>query len=137
MQGVDWTGLEQERQTGWHRRLHLYSYPFYYVEYGLAQLGAIQVWGNAIKDQSGAVRHIDYGGSPGWDGALLPAGVVINEVLSRTTASVDNLSDSIEILNTSDDMIVINNGWLSDSNRNLFKFEIPAGTTLNPGEYET
>ncbi len=57
MVGVDWSGLEAEMATGWHRKLHIHNYPFYYIEYGLAQLGAIQVWANAIKDQSGAVMR--------------------------------------------------------------------------------
>jgi len=55
MPGVDWSGLEQERMTGWHRKLHIFQVPFYYVEYGLASLGAMQVWRNAIRDQAGAV----------------------------------------------------------------------------------
>lgn len=55
MQGVDWSGLEDVMKTGWHRKVHLYSYPFYYIEYGLAELGAVQVWGNALKDQAGAL----------------------------------------------------------------------------------
>ena len=55
MPGVDWSGLEAERATGWQRKLHIHEDPFYYVEYGLAQLGAFQVWGNALKDQAGAV----------------------------------------------------------------------------------
>jgi oligoendopeptidase F len=55
MPGVDWSGLEQERMTGWHRKLHIHEVPFYYVEYGLAQLGAAQVWQRALTDQAGAV----------------------------------------------------------------------------------
>jgi oligoendopeptidase F len=55
MPWIDWTGLEQELVTGWHRKLHIHTVPFYYVEYGMAQLGAVQVWKNAIGDQSGAV----------------------------------------------------------------------------------
>jgi oligoendopeptidase F len=54
---VDYTGLETERMTGWHRKQHIYNYPFYYVEYGLAQLGAVQVWANALSDQAGAVKR--------------------------------------------------------------------------------
>jgi oligoendopeptidase F len=53
--GVDWSGLEEIKLTGWHRKLHIHQIPFYYVEYGLAQLGAVQVFGNALKDQAGAV----------------------------------------------------------------------------------
>ena len=54
--GVDWSGLEDARMTGWHRKLHIFQNPFYYVEYGLAQLGALQVWRNALHDQAHAVR---------------------------------------------------------------------------------
>ena len=39
MGSVDWSGLEAERVSGWHRKLHIFTVPFYYVEYGLAQLG--------------------------------------------------------------------------------------------------
>ena len=53
--GYDWTGFEDAMATGWHRKLHIHLEPFYYVEYGLAQLGACQVWANALKDQSKAV----------------------------------------------------------------------------------
>ncbi len=57
MPGVDWSGLEAEMVTGWHRKGHLYDVPFYYVEYGLAQLGAVQVWRNALSDPAGAVAR--------------------------------------------------------------------------------
>jgi oligoendopeptidase F len=52
---VDWSGLEEVMMTGWQRKLHIHQYPFYYVEYGLAQLGAVQVWAYAKKDQAAAV----------------------------------------------------------------------------------
>ena len=41
---LDWTGFEEWRKVGWQRQLHLFSYPFYYIEYGIAQLGALQLW---------------------------------------------------------------------------------------------
>lgn len=53
--GVDWSGLEVEKVTGWQRKLHIHRYPFYYIEYGLAQVGALQVWRNALEDQAEAV----------------------------------------------------------------------------------
>jgi oligoendopeptidase F len=55
--GVDWSRLEQEMATGWQRKQHIFQDPFYYVEYGLAQLGAVQVWRNALQDQAAAVAH--------------------------------------------------------------------------------
>jgi oligoendopeptidase F len=57
MRGVDWSGLDQEMLTGWHRKLHIHQVPFYYVEYGLAQLGAVQVWANSLRDSKGAVAN--------------------------------------------------------------------------------
>ena len=60
MPAVDWTGLDNALMTGWHRKQHIHRSPFYYVEYGLAQLGAVQVWRNALKDQAEALaayRH--------------------------------------------------------------------------------
>ena len=53
--GVDFSGLDDVKETGWHRKLHIFQIPFYYVEYGLAQLGAVQVWGNSLKDQAKSV----------------------------------------------------------------------------------
>jgi oligoendopeptidase F len=57
MPGMDWRGLETEMMTGWHRKQHIHRSPFYYVEYGLAQLGAVQVWRNALHDRAGAVAQ--------------------------------------------------------------------------------
>ena len=55
--GVEWAALEQERVARWYRQLHIFLYPFYYIEYGLAQLGALQVWRNSLHDPVGAVRR--------------------------------------------------------------------------------
>jgi oligoendopeptidase F len=55
MLGVDWSGLEDVMVTGWQRKPHIFEVPFYYVEYGLASLGAFQVWRNALQDQHAAV----------------------------------------------------------------------------------
>lgn len=47
---TDWSGLENFRLTAWQKQLHLFEVPFYYIEYGMAQLGAIAVWRNYKKD---------------------------------------------------------------------------------------
>jgi oligoendopeptidase F len=47
---TDWKGLEQYRNYGWQKQLHLYEVPFYYIEYAIAQLGAIAIWKNYKKD---------------------------------------------------------------------------------------
>ncbi|MCC6680456.1 MAG: M3 family oligoendopeptidase [Phycisphaeraceae bacterium] len=41
---VDWTSLEAERAAMWQKQLHLFNWPFYYIEYGIAQLGALELW---------------------------------------------------------------------------------------------
>jgi oligoendopeptidase F len=53
---VDWSGLETVRANLWHRQLHIFLHPFYYIEYGIAQLGALQVWANSKRDRAGALR---------------------------------------------------------------------------------
>lgn len=64
---VDWEGLEMERAFLWHRQLHIFEVPFYYIEYGIAQLGALQLWSNAQKDWAKALsdfhRGLSLGGS--------------------------------------------------------------------------
>jgi oligoendopeptidase F len=60
MQGVDWSGLGDAKETGWQRKLHIHTIPFYYIEYGMAELGAVQVFGRALKDPKQALadyRH--------------------------------------------------------------------------------
>jgi oligoendopeptidase F len=54
-QGVDWTGLVPERTARWYRQLHIFLYPFYYIEYGIAQLGALQVWRNREREGASAL----------------------------------------------------------------------------------
>jgi oligoendopeptidase F len=41
---IDYSGLEDYRNNAWQRQLHLFEVPFYYIEYGIAQLGAIGMW---------------------------------------------------------------------------------------------
>lgn len=53
--GVDWTGLRTERVARWYRQLHIFLYPFYYIEYGIAQVGALQVWARSLEDAPAAL----------------------------------------------------------------------------------
>jgi len=48
---TDWSGLEEGRDYAWQKQLHLYEVPFYYIEYGMAQLGAIALWRNYKLDK--------------------------------------------------------------------------------------
>ncbi len=60
---IDWSGLDDVRASMWQKQLHLYHVPFYYIEYGIAQLGALQLWlayredpGKALSAYRGALR---------------------------------------------------------------------------------
>jgi oligoendopeptidase F len=46
--GIDWSGLERERVSRWYRQLHIFEYPLYYIEYGIAQIGALQLWRDSL-----------------------------------------------------------------------------------------
>lgn len=64
---IDFSGLEQYRRYGWQRQLHLFEVPFYYIEYGIAQLGAIGLWQQYKKDPDAAINNyltaLDLGGT--------------------------------------------------------------------------
>ena len=55
--GGDWSGLERERVARWYRQLHVFMYPFYYIEYGIAQVGALQIWRNSLRNPVEAVAR--------------------------------------------------------------------------------
>src|SRR5690606_36226858 len=65
--GVDHSGLEQFLASKWQRQNHLFTVPFYYIEYAIAQIGALQVWLNSRRDQTGALalyrKALTQGGS--------------------------------------------------------------------------
>ncbi len=52
---TDWTGFEAVQKTAWQRQLHLFEVPFYYIEYGIAQLGALGVWKNSMTNFQQAI----------------------------------------------------------------------------------
>ncbi len=54
---IDYSGLEAYRNNAWQRQLHLFEVPFYYIEYGIAQLGAIGMWMQFKKDKIKAMDN--------------------------------------------------------------------------------
>jgi oligoendopeptidase F len=57
---TDWTGQEEAKIYLWQKQLHLYEVPFYYIEYGMAQLGAIAIWRNyKINKQKGLEGYMN------------------------------------------------------------------------------
>ncbi|MBM3416034.1 MAG: M3 family oligoendopeptidase [Bacteroidetes bacterium] len=53
---IDFSGLDEYRRFGWQRQLHLYEVPFYYIEYGIAQLGAIGLWQQYRQNPANAIN---------------------------------------------------------------------------------
>lgn len=54
---TDWEGYEESKLTSWQRQMHLFEVPFYYIEYGFAQLGAIGVWKNSLTHFDKAISN--------------------------------------------------------------------------------
>ena len=54
---IDFTGLDEYRRYAWQRQLHLYEVPFYYIEYGIAQLGAIGLWQQYKQNPDMAINN--------------------------------------------------------------------------------
>ncbi|MGY4706508.1 M3 family oligoendopeptidase [Candidatus Bipolaricaulota sp. J31] len=64
---IDWKGYEEVLRAEWHKQLHIFLHPFYYIEYGIAQLGALGLWSVYLEDRDKAVegykRALALGGS--------------------------------------------------------------------------
>jgi oligoendopeptidase F len=54
---IDFSGLDEYRKYSWQRQLHLFEVPFYYIEYGIAQLGAIGLWMQFKKNKQAALNN--------------------------------------------------------------------------------
>jgi oligoendopeptidase F len=93
---TDWSGFTEERVTGWHRKLHIFKVPFYYVEYGMAQIGALQIWRNSLEDQASALaayrRALALGGTKTLPQLFAAAGAEFR----FDTEMVGNLVDLVE-----------------------------------------
>ncbi len=93
--GVDWSGLEAERVARWYRQLHIFEYPFYYIEYGIAQLGALQLWRASLTDPRGTVgryrQALSLGGSVSLPEIYRTAG-------ARLIFDADGLGELVELV---------------------------------------
>ena len=63
---TDWSDYEDLRDYSWHKQLHLFEVPFYYIEYGFSQLGALGVWKNSLEDSNKAIQQYKDGLSLGY-----------------------------------------------------------------------
>lgn len=79
---VDFTGLEDYRKSSWQRQLHLFEVPFYYIEYGIAQLGAIGMWkqfkGNKEQALKNYIDALSLGGTKTLPALYEAAGLEFN-----------------------------------------------------------
>jgi len=95
MIGIDYSGLEDAKKTYWHRQGHIFGAPFYYVEYGLAQLGAVQVWANARRDQKKAVA--DYRKALSL-GATVPLPQLFAAAGARFSFDAETLKQAVDLM---------------------------------------
>lgn len=79
---IDWEGLEGYRTYAWQRQLHLFEVPLYYIEYGIAQLGAIGLWMQFRQNKTAAINNymtsLQLGGTKTLPELYKAAGLVFN-----------------------------------------------------------
>ncbi len=107
MQGhrVDWDGLEEERKFVWQRQGHLFGVPFYYIEYGIAQLGALGIWLISLEQGEEAAlaaykKSLTLGGSVPLPELFKAAGLdfdfgdaTVGRLVKRVQAELDKLPE--------------------------------------------
>lgn len=100
---VAWDGLEPQRESQWQRQGHLFGSPFYYIEYGIAQLGAVQLW--LMKKERGLpaaleayTRALSLGGSKPLPDLFDAAGLKFDFGESTVARLADAIEDELERL---------------------------------------
>ena len=100
--GEDWTGLEEVRRSLWHRQLHIFEVPFYYIEYGIAQLGALQVWKNVREKGAAGVaaykKGLSVGGSQTLPDIFKSAGIHFDFSLKMIEPLMDEVQKELQRL---------------------------------------
>jgi oligoendopeptidase F len=100
--GEDWTGLEEVRRSLWHRQLHIFEVPFYYIEYGIAQLGALQVWKNVREKGAAGVaaykKGLSVGGSLALPDIFKSAGIQFDFGLKMIEPLMDEVQKELQRL---------------------------------------
>lgn len=99
---MDWTGYEEVRKSGWHRKPHIFGSPFYYIEYGMASVGAMQVWRNGRQDHNAALaayRHaLSLGGTQTLPALFAAAGAEFRFDTPMLTELIGLVEQEIETL---------------------------------------
>ena len=98
----DWTDLGEIQGSLWHRQLHIFELPFYYIEYAIAQLGALQVWRNFRKDKAEGVRlykqGLSVGGSKTLPEIFQAAGIKFDFSLQMIKPLMEEVEQELERL---------------------------------------
>jgi oligoendopeptidase F len=99
---VDWTGWKDVRESLWQRQGHLFHAPFYYVEYGIAQLGALQLWMKAKGNPRQALAHyrsaLSLGGTRPLPQLFAAAGIVFDFSQKTLRPLMNALEEELENL---------------------------------------
>lgn len=99
---TDWNGYEAHREASWQRQLHIFCYPFYYIEYGIAQLGALQIWNTYKQDPKLALDNyrtaLALGGSRPLPELFEAAGARLAFDAATITPLIDRVSEELATL---------------------------------------
>jgi oligoendopeptidase F len=99
---LDWSGLEEARAYWWQRQIHLFHVPFYYVEYGIAQLGALQLWMKSKQDVRSALANyraaLKLGGTRPLPDLFAAAGISFDFTEKTIRPLMDAISEELRSL---------------------------------------
>ena len=102
MPSIDYSGLEDAKKTYWHRQSHIFTSPLYYIEYGMAQLGAAQVWANSLVNQKQAITDytnaLKLGSKASLPELFKAAGADFKFDVPTLKRSVDLIEQQLELL---------------------------------------
>jgi oligoendopeptidase F len=99
---IDYSGLEEFRRYGWQRQLHLFEVPFYYIEYGIAQLGALGLWKQFKENKDVAldnyINALSLGGTRTLPELYKAAGLEFNFSAEKIKGLMDFVNKEFEAL---------------------------------------
>ena len=100
---IDFSGLDEYRKYAWQRQLHLFEVPLYYIEYGIAQLGAIGLWKQFKQNKDAALKNymmsLQLGGTKTLPESYSTAGLVFNFSPDYIKQLMDFVKKEMEALN--------------------------------------
>jgi oligoendopeptidase F len=99
---TDWEGFEDVRAYSWQKQMHLFEVPFYYIEYGIAQLGALSIWKNSIENEEEAIKCYKQALSLGYKTSIpqiyKTAGILFDFSESYVSKLVEFVEEELQVL---------------------------------------